>query len=342
MPRGAGSGAAGKNIVIIGGGTGTYTLLSGLKKYPANLTVIVSTADDGGSTGRLRKEFGVMPPGDIRQCLLGLSNADREIKDLFSYRFDQGSLKGHVAGNIIIAALEKLSGNVQPAIECLKKVLRAKGNIYPATLKPTELSAILENGKTIRGEHNIDEPTYQSLYLGRGRGPQIQSLSLNPALPANPKAIKAILSADVIVFGPGDLYTSILPNILPKGMARAIGKSSAKKILVTNIMTKFGQTGGFKSSDFVKELQKYMGLAKLDIAIVNSQKPSKKWLTAYKKERAAFVTPDVGEIEKLGIRAKAASLVSEFVFKRSKSDSLMRSFLRHDPHKLAKLIWKIS
>jgi uncharacterized cofD-like protein len=333
-----------KNIVIIGGGTGTFTLLSGLKKYPVNLSVVVSTADDGGSTGRLRRELGVMPTGDIRQCLLGLSDTNQEIKDLFAYRFEQGPLKGHVAGNIIIAALEKLTGNIQLAIERLSKVLKVKGSIYPATLKPTTLSAILENGKVIRGEHNIDEPKANlkpaSARAGRD-GFKIKNLKLEPSLPANPKAIGAILSADVIVFGPGDLYTSILPNILPTGMAEAVKKSKAKKVLVANIMTKFGQTDGFLASDFVKELQKYLDKAKLDLVIVNNQKPRPKWLKAYKREKAEFVEPDAGVIEKLKIKVKAAALVAEFVFKRNNSDKLKRSFLRHDPDKLAKLIRQI-
>ena len=330
-----------KNIVIIGGGTGTFTLLSGLKKYPANLSVIVSTADDGGSTGRLRRELGVMPTGDIRQCLLGLSDTNQEIKDLFAYRFEQGPLKGHVAGNIIIAALEKLTGNIQLAIERLSKVLKVKGSIYPATLKPTTLSAILENGKVIRGEHNIDEPKVNlkpaSARAGRD-GFKIKNLKLEPSLPANPKAIGAILSADVIVFGPGDLYTSILPNILPTGMAEAVKKSKAKKVLVANIMTKFGQTDGFKASDFVKVSEKYLG-GKIGAVLENNKRPSSDILKKYSTEKAKFVEADLKSGQ--GLKVISENLISDEVVKKASGDKLKRSWLRHDSDKLAKLIWKL-
>lgn len=318
-----------KKIVIIGGGTGTYTLLSGLKKYPVDLSVIVSTADDGGSTGKLRKELGVMPPGDIRQCLLGLSSADEETKGLFAYRFSEGSLKGHVAGNIIIAAMEKLTGSIELSVEVLAKILEAKGKVLPVTLKPTTLSAILENGKTIRGEHNIDERKTDLSF-------KIKDLKLSPA-PANPKALKAILSADAIVFGPGDLYTSILPNLLVKGVAEAIKKSRAKKIFITNIMTKQGQSDGFSAGDFIKEFQKYL-YGKIDVALVNKQKPANKWINAYKRERGFFVDPTV---QVPNVKVVEANLISEFVFKRASSDKLKRSFLRHDSRKLAAIIWKL-
>ena len=147
-----------KNITIIGGGTGTYTLLSGLKKYPVNLSVVVSTADDGGSTGILRRELGVVPPGDIRQCLLGLSFAHQKTKDLFGFRFSEGELSGHVAGNIIISALEQIQGNIKDAVQTCAKILKVKGRVLPVTLKSTTLVAKYANGKTVVGEHNIDEP----------------------------------------------------------------------------------------------------------------------------------------------------------------------------------------
>lgn len=321
-----------KNIVIIGGGTGTFTLLSGLKKFPANISVIVSPADDGGSTGVLRKELGVFPPGDIRQCLVGLSYTDKQMANLFSYRFEKGGLAGHTVGNIILASLEKITGSVESAVELAAKMLNVRGAVLPVSLKPTILTAVLSNGNKIIGEHNIDEPRKDLRF-------KIKDISLEPKVSANPKAIRALKLADAIVFGPGDLYTSVLPNLLVKGVKEAIEKSSAKKILITNIMTKRGQTDGFTAADFAKVLQDYLGKAKLDLVIVNKQRPINKWLVAYKKEKAEFVEPDIKQLEKQGVKAVAANLVSEFIFKRAVGDGLQRSFLRHDPDKTAKIIW---
>jgi uncharacterized cofD-like protein len=313
-----------KNIIIIGGGTGTFTLLSGLRKYPSNNTVIVSSADDGGSTGILRKELGVMPPGDIRQCLVGLSYTQDEMKQLFNFRFDRGSLKGHSVGNIILAALEKIAGT-EEGINIAGKMLNVRGQVLPVSLTPTVLSAQLKNGKKLVGEHNIDDQN------PAGKSSPIKSLSLSAAK-ANPKVIKALELADVIVFGPGDLFTSILPNILVKGVAEAVNKSKAKKVLVTNIMTKFGQTDGFKVSDFVKTTEKYLG-GKLDAVIANSKKPDAKALALYKKQKAVFVEPD--------IKVKTADLLHSNTFQKASGDKLQRSLLRHDSDKLAKIIWEL-
>ncbi len=321
-----------KNIVIIGGGTGTFTLLSGLRKYPSNNTVIVSSADDGGSTGILRKELGVMPPGDIRQCLVGLSYTQEEMKQLFNFRFDAGSLKGHSVGNIIIAALEKITGNVDDAINLASKMLNVRGQVLPVTLKPTFLSAVLENGKKILGEHNIDQPNVK-LQI-----PNIKSLRLKPNGPANPKAITAIQSADVIIFGPGDLFTSTIPNLLVKGVAEALNKSKAKKVLISNIMTKHGQTDGFKASDFVRELEKYLG-GKIDVVLENNKKPSPEVLKKYAAEKALFVEPDLKDGKDLKIFT--GDLTSKDIVKKTSGDKLKRSFLRHDSDKLAKLIWEL-
>lgn len=322
-----------KNIVIIGGGTGTFTLLSGLRKFPSNNSVIVSTADNGGSGGKLRYELGVIPPGDYRQCLIGLSYTDQVIKDLFAYRFEQGSLKGHTAGNIIISALEKVTGNIESAIEAAGRILNIRGAVLPVTLKPTELSAVLKNGKVLKGEHNIDDqsPT--------GKASPIKLLKLTAA-PANPKALAAIKHADVIVFGPGDLFTSVLPNVLVSGVAKAINNSHAKKVLVTNIMTKFGQSDGFDASDFVKITEHYLK-GKIDIAIVNNKKPNPSGIKAYKKQKAEYVEPDLKNLRQLKVDVVAADLVATNIFKKTPADSLKRSLLRHDSNKLAQLIWKL-
>lgn len=320
-----------KNVVIIGGGTGTFTLLNGLKHYKLNNDVIVSTADDGGSTGLLRKALGVVPPGDIRQCLLGLSNADKELKEIFSYRFESGQFKGHTVGNIILASLEKITGSVEKAITVASKMLDVRGAVVPVSLKPALLSALLSNGKKIVGEHIIDSPRSE-VY--------IKKLLLSP-VKVNPKAIQLIAKADLIIFGPGDLYTSTLPNLLVKGVKEAILKSKAKKILITNIMTKNGQTDGFAASDFLKVIQEYVGKKAVDLVLVNSQKPDKNTLELYKEEKAKIVEADIENIKKLGAQVVLKPLISKRTFKKSKSDKLSRSIVRHDSKKTAKIIWDL-
>ncbi len=319
-----------KNIVIIGGGTGTFTLLSGLRKYPSNNTVIVSSADDGGSTGVLRKELGVMPVGDIRQCLVGLSYTQEEMKELFNYRFDSGSLKGHSAGNIILAALEKITGNIDNAIDLAGKLLNVRGQVLPATLKPTTLSATLNNGKKIIGEHNIDVP--------QKRAP-IKSISLTPNGRVNPKVIAALKSADAIVLGPGDLYTSVLPSLLVKGVKETIDASSAKKVLVVNIMTQAGQTDKFSPADFVKVVNSHLGKKKLDVVLVNGKKPDAKALLAYKKQGAEFISPEIKGLN--AVEVKSGDLLDKAIHKKAKGDVLHRSLLRHDSDKVAKIIWEL-
>lgn len=325
-----------KNIVIIGGGTGTLTLLKGLRSFPTNNSVIVSTADDGGSTGRLRKELGVMPPGDLRQCLLGLSFTDPLLRKLFNYRFDRGSLCGHSAGNIIIAALEKITGNIEEALKLCAKLLNVRGQVVPVMLAPAKLSALLENGKRIIGEHHIDEPRHNGNL-------KIISLRISPPGPANHRALRLIHDADAIVFGPGDLYTSTLPNIVVRGMSDAIRSSKGYKILVTNIMTKFGQTNNFRASDFLFTMNRFLGFRNgksgIDIVIANTKKPSSALLKKYALEKAEFVQPDVEVIKQKGARAITLDIIANGAIKKIKGDTLKRSILRHDSEKIAKAIF---
>lgn len=322
-----------KNIVIIGGGTGTFTLLAGLRKFPSNNSVVVSSADDGGSTGVLRKELGVMPPGDIRQCLAGLSYTDQEMRDLFSYRFDRGTLAGHTVGNIVIAALEQMTGSVERAIAFAGTLLNIRGQVLPVMLRPAELSAVYADGTRIVGEHHIDEPQ-------KPRRIAIASLRLRPSGPANPRALGACQEADAIIFGPGDLFTSVLPNLLVAGVKEAIAESRAKKILITNIMTKRGQTDGFRASDFVRVLGEYLGRP-VDIALVNTKKPDAARIARYRAEGTRYVQPDTERIKKMGVFVATADLLSRRVFRRPAGDNLTRSFLRHDSDKTARIIWKI-
>lgn len=323
-----------KNIVIIGGGTGTSTLLSGLRELPTNNSVIVSTSDDGGSTGRLRQELGVLPPGDIRQCLVGLSYGDSVIKNLFNYRFDSGSLKGHTIGNIIISGLEKSTGSIENAIKESAKLLNVRGDVVPITLHPTELSATLEDGTEIKGEHNIDDPEHNGEL-------KIENLSLQPSGPANPRALELIKNADAIVFGPGDVYTSTVPNLLARGVRDAIAQSKASKVLIVNLMTKWGQTNGYRASDFVTGIEKYLQPAKIDTVVVNAKKLDAKSLELYKEEKAEAVECDLDTLQKMGVEVVCEDLALTNMFEKDGADDLKRSFVRHDSEKLANIIYKL-
>jgi len=326
-----------KTIVIIGGGSATFNLLQGLRQFPTNNIVIVSTADDGGSTGILRKDLDVMPMGDIRQCLVGLSYTVPALKELFTYRFHEGSLKGHSAGNIILAALQKVTSSPEGAIAEAARLLNVRGEVLFVSTEPTKLSARLTDGTVIKSEHELDEP------VEKKRTP-IQKLMLSKAT-ANPRTLDAIARADAIVLGPGDLYTSTFPNLLVPGIAEAIKASKARKLLITNIMTKFGQTDGFKASDFFREANKYLGAAQnapvIDIVIVNTKKPEPSILLRYKKEKAACVEPDIERIKETGTRVVAHAVISNHVHKKVKGDVLQRSLIRHDAEKTAGIIWDV-
>lgn len=326
-----------RTIVIIGGGTATFTLLKGLRQFPTNNIVIVSTADDGGSTGVLRRELGVMPMGDIRQCLVGLSYTVPALQNLFAYRFEVGSLKGHSAGNLLLAALQKVTGNPEGAIAEAARLLNVRGEVLFVSQQPTTLSAKLTDGTIIKSEHELDEP------VTKRRAP-IARLMLSKA-DANPRVLDAIARADAIILGPGDLYTSTFPNLLVPGVATAIRASSAQKVLITNIMTKLGQTEGFVASDFVREANAYLGAdgmaSVIDTVIVNTKKPAPEVLARYKKERAAFVEPDILGLKKMGVCIIAEAVIGNHVHKKVRGDVLTRSLIRHDAEKTAEIIWNL-
>lgn len=326
-----------KTVVIIGGGSATFNMLKGLRQFPTNNIVVVSTADSGGSTGVLRKELDIMPMGDIRQCLVGLSYTVPALCDLFMYRFDKGALKGHNAGNIILAALQKVTGSPEGAIAEAARLLNVRGEVLFVSKRPTTLSAKLEDGTTIVGEHEIDEPATKK------RKP-IAKITLSTA-EANPRVIDAIGRADAIILGPGDLYTSTFPNLLVPGVAEAVATSKAKKILITNIMTKLGQTDGFTASRFLSVVNEYLEATKtgghIDTVIVNTKEPSKEILARYRKEKAVFVRPDSEKMRQDNLTIIEKPLVSDNIFKKAKGDSLQRSLVRHDAEKTAAIIWEL-
>ena len=324
-----------QKIVTIGGGSGSFMVLTGLKKYPVDLSAIVSMADDGGSSGVLRDELGVLPPGDVRQCLVALSKSSRILRELFNYRYDNGGLKGHTFGNLFLSTLEKITGGLDSAIKEASRILRVKGEIYPVTLnKKAKLIALLKNGKRIVSEDKIYRNTRDLVNL--------QHLYLKPAAELNPDIIPIIKQADKIIINPGDLYSSIIPNFLVKGMREALSNTRAKIIYVGNLTNKPGHTDDFTLVDYVKTLEKYFGRGVIDYVIYNKEKPAEKFLKKYSRLRKNLVTAgDLSQLPK--IKFLGHNLLSHKIFQAKRSDTLghLRSLIRHDPRKLAKIICNI-
>ncbi len=272
-----------KRVVVMGGGTGTFTVLSGLRRYPVDLSAIVTMADDGGSSGLLRDELGVLPPGDVRQALVALSEESQLLRNLFNYRFNKGTLKGHSFGNLFLTALEKTSGSFATAVSEASKILRIRGTVIPVTLDNVRLNARLSDGTIIRGETNIDIPSKRRAPIAR--------VWLTPKARLNPAARATILAADLVVIGPGDLYTSIIPNLLVSGMADALSKARGRVAYVANLMTKRGETDGFTAHEFVNRLANYLKPGTLDYVLFNTGKPSSALLKRYRAKGADFITP---------------------------------------------------
>ena len=315
---------AGKSVVVIGGGTGSYNVLSGLKNSPCRITAVVAMTDSGGSSGRLRDEFGHLPPGDLRQCLLALSPDDHAsmlLRQLFNYRFNKGNgLDGHSFGNLFLTALTEVTGSTEAAISEVGRLLGIKGQVLPVTLTNSSLGARLQNGKEVIGEANLDRRIVDP-------DVPIDYVFLKPKAFVYPVTARTLQEADAIVIGPGDLYTSIVPNLLVDGVADAILRSRGKKIYVCNLMTKHGESDGFKASDFIKEVQSYLGSRSvLDYAIVNNQPLPDKVLQRYAPEQSAPVEFDEEACQALVPKVLVRPLVSE------------GAFVRHDPKRLADVI----
>lgn len=325
-----------KKVVVMGGGTGTYTVLMGLKKYPIDISAIVSMMDSGGSNRVIRDEFGLLPTSDIRQCIVALSNEAPSdlLRKLFTYRYNAGTgITGMMFGNLFMAALTDIYGSQQLAIEKTCEFLDVQGQIIPVTFDNTNLVALYDNGKQILGEHAIDEPNGD---LGRHR---IVELSVFPKAQANKQALRAIREADLIILGPGDLYTSILPNLVIDGIKEAISASRARIVFVMNLMTRFGQTNGFKASDFLEELRKYLGKRKIDAILLNKGKIPKQALVWYAKTFAVPVQDDVKNLK--GTKVVRGDFVDSEIHTKHLADKLTRSLIRHDPDKLAKAVFSL-
>lgn len=315
-----------KKIVTIGGGTGNFTVLRGLKSYDVDISAIVSMADDGGSTGILRDELGVLPPGDVRQCLVALSDSSRLMRSLMNYRFEQGGLGGHSFGNLLLSALEKVTGSFEKAVEEVGKILFIKGKVIPVTTHQVRLKMILRNCKILEGEREI----YLSQEIENG----YSSIYLEPYPKANPHAIAEMMNADLIILGPGGLHTSLIPNLLVEGFSDALRQSDAKKVFIANLMNRKGQTTGFKVSDYLNELERFIGEDVFDYVLVNHQKPPQELIDLYASEG------DLVENDLKDDRVRAAALLGE-VKPGPKKDLMKRNLIRHDSKKLASELMKI-
>ncbi|MEM8727799.1 MAG: gluconeogenesis factor YvcK family protein [Chlamydiota bacterium] len=316
-----------KKVVVMGGGTGNFTVLRGLKKHNVDLSAIVSMADDGGSTGILRDELGVLPPGDVRQCLVALSDSSRLMRSVMNYRFENGGLGGHSLGNLLLSALEKVTGSFERAVEEMGRILFIKGKVIPVTTHQVRLKMILKNRKILEGEKEI----YLSHEIDKG----YDKLYLEPFPESNRHAISEIRNADLIILGPGGLHTSIIPNLLVGGVGQALRESDAKKVFIANLMNRKGQTTGYKVSDYLDEIVTYLGEDIFDYILVNSQIPDQELIDKYAEE-GELVESDMNEP-----RVISAPLLGEFSQSRKGDTLITRSLIRHNSTRVTKEIMKI-
>ena len=319
-----------KKLVVIGGGTGSFVLLSGLKAFPVELTAIVPVTDDGGSTGRLRDEFGFLPVGDMRQCLAALAPENGFLRKLLLYRFEKGEgLTGHNLGNLLLTALEDLAGSEPKAVIEAAKLFRLKGKVWPISKTLVKLGAEYSDGKTIVSEHEIE--THRL-----GPKERIIRLFTIPETTISPEAKAALDEAQAIIFAPGDLFNSVIASLVIKGAKEAIEVSRAKLIYVVNLMTLNSQTNYLTAADHVKEIEKYAG-RKMDKIIINSQAVPDGIKQIYAKEVEYPVADDLGN----DLRVVRQELLAKAAYQKPKSDVIKRSLLRHDPEKLAQTIIKL-
>jgi uncharacterized cofD-like protein len=317
-----------KKIVVIGGGTGNYTVLQCLKSRGLDLSAIVSMADDGGSTGILRDELGVLPPGDVRQCLVALSDSSEVMRSLMNYRFEQGGLGGHSFGNLLLSALEKVTGSFEHAVEEVGRILFIRGKVIPVTTHKVRLKMLLNNDRMLEGEKEI--------YLSKDIAQGYKSLYLDPFPTANPHAIQAIEEADLIVIGPGGLHTSIIPNLLVSGVTEALRKARGKKVLIVNLMNRLGQTAGYATSHYIKEIADFVGEDIFDYLFVNNQYPPESLMQKYAEE-GELVSNDLPHDPRV-ITAPFLGKISEKI----EGDHLInRSLIRHDHEILSQELMNI-
>lgn len=308
----------GPNVVVIGGGTGLSTLLRGLKEYTCNISAIVSVGDDGGSSGRIREEFSMVPVGDIRNCIVALSDREEVMEKLFDYRFRQGEgLEGHSLGNLLLVAMAHLTGNFQDAVANIDEVLQIRGRVMPVSDEPITLKAILDDDTEIIGESCVSQATRPIVRL---------TIEPEDAAPLQ-EALRAIREAEAIILGPGSLFTSIIPNLLVDGIVEEILESKAMKFYVCNVMTQAGETDNFTAEDHLFSLIEHGRKGIVDYIVVNNHEvKDRDILKRYEEEGAAPVLYHKDKLEAMGVKVVEANLVNE------------QQVLRHNPQKLAEAI----
>lgn len=330
--------SSGLNLVAIGGGTGLSTLLRGLKSYVdgvgtwsiSQLGAIVTVTDEGGSSGVLRKEFGMLPPGDIRNCIVALAEEEQLLSRLFAYRFDTDSaLKGHSLGNLLLTAMTDITGNFEKAVLAASEVLNIRGSIYPSTLDDVRLRAILDDGSELVGEVAISGSMIGEAPPTIARHAPVRRLAIDPA-DAQPTegALKALAGADVIVIGPGSLYTSVLPNLLIKPIADALRASRALRVYICNVMTQPGETDGYAAEDHLRAIIEHAGLV-VDVMVINGRRPSESILQSYESMNQHPVQFDLETVRELGVTPFFGDIISE------------GNYVRHDPAALVQTLFRL-
>ena len=315
-------------LVTIGGGTGMSILLRGIKKYTPNITAIVTVADDGGSSGVLREDLGMLAPGDIRSCLLALANTEPTMEKLLQYRFNNGSLKNHNFGNLFIAAMVGIYGSFEKAVQETSNVLAITGKVYPMTLENVQLNAELENGNLVQGESRIPEEVVRC-------GSRIKRIYMNPKI-TNPleETITAINDADLIVLGPGSLYTSVIPNLLVNNIVDKIYKACAPKVYISNVMTQPGETDGFGVLEHVRAILNHSRVDLLDYVIANTEEIPKDTLNNYITDGSRPVVLNDNDrdiLKEMGIRLVEDRLID-----------IKKNYIRHDNDHLSQLLMRLA
>ena len=313
----------GPKIVVVGGGTGLSTMLRGLKYYTSNITAIVTVGDDGGGSGDLREDLGILPPGDIRNCILALADTEPLMEELLQYRFQDGKLKNQSFGNLFLAAMNGISDNFEDAVQKMSSVLAVTGKVLPVTLEDMKLTALLSNGNIVEGESQIPGEVIR-------QKSKIKELMIEPKeAEALEDAVIAIKEADAIILGPGSLYTSIVPNLLIKGISESIVKSEAMKMYVSNIMTQPGETDDFDVSNHIEILEKYGGKGIVDYVIANNSDITHEVKKRYSKDNSRLVLIDRQKIKKLNV-----NIIEDSLFK------INNGYIKHDSELLAEIIFK--
>ena len=306
-------------VVTIGGGTGLSVLLRGLKKYPLEITAVVTVADDGGSSGKIRSDMNIPSPGDIRNVIAALSDVEPYLEKMFQYRFDSGEVKGHPVGNLMIAAMTDIHGDFSTAVKVMSRILNVRGTVLPTTNDIATLNAVLSDGEIIRGESSITKA-----------GGVIDHVYITPSrVKPNEDVLKAIEEADYIIMGPGSLYTSIIPNLVISKVSEKIRESNAKKIYVCNVMTQHGETDNYTVSDHIVAINKHVEENIFDLVIANSREFDDSILSKYHKEKQEPVKIDQDEIEKLGIK----------LIKNNDVGIVDNNTIRHNAEKVSELIY---